>query len=596
MKDKRTTHRVDATAFRKQCASLLQKMGIEHEGCEARRGYDIYRGRRKGERYFVIAMPQAPKGGAKIGEMISAAQKLGEKVVIISPAHLRAFTSKRGVMSITGTKFEESVNGGMGKEEEILKTAEALFRQGKFEEAAHKLTSVEYADDRRFHMLLGRIMLRLGRYEEAREYFQLAVSIEESEDALLGLADAYMRLGNREEEIECCDRLLSISPGNSDALRRKAAALQMLGRTEEAINCYRQITSADPRDEEAWRNMAMAYFRMGNVEQSVAILDERIGQGDDEARLLKDMILIRRADAATRQDSDEVPEDKKDASLLTKIKENGLLTSEGGVDRCIRFLHALGTEEAAAALCELLSGAESGSLYFMEMKEKMVFERGEFGEAELLARLLLARKFDNEYRRRIAASLAFQGKYREALEFTEGMEDPVSVSFRQACLLHLKSTEPLPTPAIDNFSSTENNRAVGFLIAGKRTEAESIFRQILPSISAANNLAVLHHLEGRSTEAASLLSSPSNLKNWVVAGNLGTLLFEKEKYEEAAKLLPEAVAHHNTAELRNMLGVALAESGRYDEAGEQFRRAVQIEPEFKKAKKNLRRLNKMLRA
>ena len=59
---------------------------------------------------------------------------------------------------------------------------------------------------------------------------------------------------------------------------------------------------------------------------------------------------------------------------------------------------------------------------------------------------------------------------------------------------------------------------------------------------------------------------------------------------EAVEILETAVrAGFGSAELHNSLGPIYAESGRMDEARDQFNRALQINPNFTPAQNNLRR-------
>ena len=70
--------------------------------------------------------------------------------------------------------------------------------------------------------------------------------------------------------------------------------------------------------------------------------------------------------------------------------------------------------------------------------------------------------------------------------------------------------------------------------------------------------------------------------------NLGALMLSRLKPQDAVGMLQAAVRLDGSRpEARNMLGLALAETGRTREAAEQFARAVQLSPKFFSARANL---------
>ena len=70
--------------------------------------------------------------------------------------------------------------------------------------------------------------------------------------------------------------------------------------------------------------------------------------------------------------------------------------------------------------------------------------------------------------------------------------------------------------------------------------------------------------------------------------NIGALLLSRLKPQDAVGMLQAAIRLEPArAEARNMLGLALSQTGRIREAAEQFALAVQTNPDFFSARMNL---------
>jgi tetratricopeptide (TPR) repeat protein len=101
--------------------------------------------------------------------------------------------------------------------------------------------------------------------------------------------------------------------------------------------------------------------------------------------------------------------------------------------------------------------------------------------------------------------------------------------------------------------------------------------------------ALRHHRAGRLTEAEALYRQTlardphhADSLHW-----LGVIAHQNGRYEEAAKLIEQAIAINDAALYRNNLGNALRRLGRLEDAAEQGRRALALEPDNAETHNNL---------
>jgi len=82
-----------------------------------------------------------------------------------------------------------------------------------------------------------------------------------------------------------------------------------------------------------------------------------------------------------------------------------------------------------------------------------------------------------------------------------------------------------------------------------------------------------------------------NGDNPYLYNNLGLLLLEEGRYDEAVEYLGDAVAlEPNEAYIYNNYGLALLNTGAEDDAVEAFETALEIDPGFTRAENNLNRI------
>ncbi len=106
-------------------------------------------------------------------------------------------------------------------------------------------------EDAREWLNKGLILLDVGKFQEAIEYFDKALDIDpKCAEAWVGKG-AVLNLNFRkpQEAIECFDKALDLKPADAVAWVNKGSALVSLGRFHDAIKCFEKfIEFAPPSD------------------------------------------------------------------------------------------------------------------------------------------------------------------------------------------------------------------------------------------------------------------------------------------------------------------------------------------------------------
>lgn len=92
-------------------------------------------------------------------------------------------------------------------------------------------------------------------------------------DAMLGLCNTLLRMGESSEALKLARKLATADPGNSGSLETLAEALVASGRIEEAIETWEELGRRSARPEDSWEDAARACLRLGREKQALALLE-----------------------------------------------------------------------------------------------------------------------------------------------------------------------------------------------------------------------------------------------------------------------------------------------------------------------------------
>ncbi|KAF5410316.1 MAG: hypothetical protein C5S43_04925 [Candidatus Methanocomedens sp.] len=166
------------------------------------------------------------------------------------------------------------------KTEALLKLTPKLIELGERDEAVYEIGKLkEFAVQSKDKELKGKIPLYEGqllisedKYEEALEFFNLALDINPKDDiALSRKGIALINLGKHEEALESLNQALEIDPKDDIALSNKGIALLNLSKHEEALESLNLALEIDPKDEIILKNKAQALLRLERYEEGLEI-------------------------------------------------------------------------------------------------------------------------------------------------------------------------------------------------------------------------------------------------------------------------------------------------------------------------------------
>ncbi len=116
-----------------------------------------------------------------------------------------------------------------------------------------------------------------GRYEDAIEYYDLVIKLNESLDkAYNGKAKCLEALGEHEKALEYCDKALEQNGDFADAYNTKGDALSSLNRFEESLENYMKAFELEPKKSLYANNIAYAYNSLEKYEGALEYSEKAI--------------------------------------------------------------------------------------------------------------------------------------------------------------------------------------------------------------------------------------------------------------------------------------------------------------------------------
>ncbi len=402
---------------------------------------------------------------------------------------------------------------------------------------------------------LGRLYNRLGRYQDAIQLLQNAVSAE-SRVALAHtvLGSAYLGLGQSTEAIRELELARKLDSGNIENATALAMAYQRDAQPEQARKEVERIVALKPEWPGGYRLLGDLEVAQGHADRAIASFEKAAGLSpdpvSDKVRISQLLISLQRTDEAL-------------AILKQLQKESGSSLTVLDALSALYFSNQQ-LKEAESTLMEACTAFPTQPLPFYKLG--LLFTKTGRHEASLphfLKALEIAPNDDNILQS-VAFTLAQLDRKAEAIGYAE------------------RSVKANP-------ANPDNKTFLAVLCreSGDSSRAAALYREVLTkfpdSVSAQNNLAVILSETGQHEEAiriagkmlAQSADMEPNLKVSLAAifYDAGSKQRSRELYEEILAKYPE-----NVPTLNN-LALLLAESGEFSRALQLAQKACQLMPE-----------------
>ncbi len=259
-------------------------------------------------------MPQAPLMRTLIGEAAQKLERFGEaerqyrEALRINPGLFRAHTDLAGLLIDRGRPGEadrhlEGIRAQHPDDADGLQAIAEMFRKrGQYEPALPWYDAVFEADRDYTQGYAGKgdALFRLGRYGEAIESLARAIALEPGMSTVpvlrLLIGEANQELGRWEEAREQYEIILTRDPDNTAAIDRLAMVSFNQGHLKESLELYRRHLRLDPDNANAHSNLGIVLYRMGRIDEAREVLEHALSR-DSEIDMAKTVLdLIRKGE------------------------------------------------------------------------------------------------------------------------------------------------------------------------------------------------------------------------------------------------------------------------------------------------------------
>jgi len=186
--------------------------------------------------------------------------------------------------------------------DEYAERAHKLYNEGLYEDAIAHLNEAiaRYPHAVELHLGLAYVQLALEEYAWARGSFETALGLDpNSEEALAGLGESLLKLGDRSAALQCFDRVLALGfRKDHDLMLQIGRALFREGMLRHARGFFEIAAEHHPKSSEAAASLAYAAHRLGDEEGSLLQLRTALGMDPThvEARVYLGNLLYDRGE------------------------------------------------------------------------------------------------------------------------------------------------------------------------------------------------------------------------------------------------------------------------------------------------------------
>ncbi len=448
---------------------------------------------------------------------------------------------------------------------------------------------------------MGVLCLDMGKVPEAISYFEQADQLTPNDKVItLNLAVAYQKSGDSKKALETYRRLLTMSPDNES----KSLALSWLGYAaiqngdySTAISHLEAAMAIRGDDLEVMNNLANAYCNAKPAQEDKALsIYQKMVSADSslyEPWYNMGVIYLKRKDANNAVMANE-------KALGIRPDEPFALNNLGrGYEMQGRFAMA-GDCYARASKAEkanMVFAHNAGSAYAMAKSDELAIQ--------YIEKSISLGDKDNNIVLVLAELYARQGKFEKAMSLYEmagkSVNDRADMWFNMGVLKQkggdMAGAEECYRKALDlkpDDLDANQNLAFIFLETKRYSDAIPYFEKVSganpSSVDAKINLSALYFQTGRSQDAEKLWREILKIdsKRTDIRLNLANVLWNRGDHDAAAEhYILAAKQQPNNAQALNGLGLVQLKNGKNADAENSFRSAVKFDAKYMPSYNNL---------
>ncbi len=450
-------------------------------------------------------------------------------------------------------------------------------------------------------VLLGRLLNAIEDRDGAEEAFQKALDVEpDNEDALVGMASVYLDRGDNAKAAELYKKAADQNP-SAAALERLASAYEQMREFELAAETLKKALDLNPPDADAVvEKMAEDLVNAGKWQEAIAAYEAMAAASPDDAspQVQISRLYLQLGDVAKAREAADKAKALEPDDIEVQYNEAGLLQAEGRIPEAIQALGGVldstkrntYSEAQGRLRTQLLQQVASLNLEIEHTDEAVAAYRELIDLNPGLAAGLTS-EIINAYR----GGKEFDKAQAEADAAVKRWPDDRQIAVSRASLQADMGKVDEAAAAVRKFLDGTNDRAFQLVLAGILEKGHK-WKEMGAALDAAEKLsqddmeryvvyfqrgAMYEHMKDISKAEAEfrkcLAISPDDPGT---LNYLGYMLADRDtRLPEALSMIQKAVDKEpgNGAYL-DSLGWVYFRMGRYNEAEQQIRRAVELMP------------------
>ena len=195
-----------------------------------------------------------------------------DKAVALAPDFTEALISRGLVLAHLG-RFDDALASydrvlSLKPDAEIFSNrGAALYRLGRFEEAAASYGSaLALQPEAETFTRLGAALYRLGRFDEALASYDKALALKpDYAEAFNSRGAALVKLARFDQALENIDQAIALNSGSAELCQGIGLGFHHLGRLDDALACYDRALALEPDRADTRYNRAVTLLRAGDL-------------------------------------------------------------------------------------------------------------------------------------------------------------------------------------------------------------------------------------------------------------------------------------------------------------------------------------------